>query len=49
MKSRSKPERKEHESMMKKIKKNAYGSENPQHKVTAKAGLKKVRSLKRGS
>jgi hypothetical protein len=46
MKSRSKPERKEHESMMKKTKKLAV-SGGPERKPLVKANLKKIRKLKR--
>lgn len=46
MKSRAKPERKEHETMMKKIKKIA-SSGSPENKVIAKMGSKKIKKLKK--
>jgi hypothetical protein len=46
MKSRSKPERKEHESMMKKIKKIAVKG-GPERKPLVKSNLKKIRKLKK--
>ena len=46
MKERSKPDRKEHETMMKKVKKIA-SSGSPENKVRMKMGLKKTKELKR--
>ena len=48
MKSRDKPGRKEHESMMKKVKKMA-SSGSPENKVRMKMGMKKIKSLKKDS
>lgn len=46
MKSRSKPERKVHESIMKHLKKSAKAHPDKSYKAKFKAGAKKIKMLK---
>ncbi len=48
-KDRSKPERKEHEGMMKGLKQKLYKDPNPAIKVRTKANLKALKKLKSGA